>query len=210
MNEDNISQKKSIPTKAMIAVIPLGEVGEVEEDVIRVVADGLQGLLRMPVDVLECVPIPDEAFLESRGQYNAMVLLKHLAEHHSGGYLKILGITSRDITNPILTYVFGEAYMGGCAAVMSSLRLRTDPGGKPVSREDFLERVVKVAIHEMGHTFNIPHCHEGRCVMRASNGLFELDEKLNYLCGYCEFFLAEALTKILADIREEPAQQELA
>ena len=155
MKEDNFSQDISVPTKTMIAVIPLGEVAEIEEDVVRIVADGLQGLLRLRVDVLPCTPIPEESFLRARGQYNAMALLKHLAEQHLDNYLKILGLASRDITTPILTYVFGEAYMGGSAAVMSSFRLRTDPSGNLISREDFLERVVKVAIHEIGHTFNV-------------------------------------------------------
>jgi archaemetzincin len=187
----------------------LGDPGEVEKDVIRVVADGLQGLLRLSVDVLELAPIPADAFIASRGQYNAMILLKHLVERHLNGYTKILGLTCRDITNPILTYVFGEGYMGGSAAVMSCLRLRTDPNGRPASREAFLERVVKVAVHEIGHTFSIPHCQEGRCVMRASNGLLELDEKLNYLCGYCELFLSEEVAKILAEQPEEPVCREM-
>jgi archaemetzincin len=139
-----------------------------------------------------------------------MALLKHLSEQHSNSYLKVLGLVSRDITSPILTYVFGEAYMGGSAAVMSSFRLRTDPSGNLISREDFLERIVKVAVHEIGHTFDIPHCHQGRCVMRASNGLIELDEKLNYLCDYCEFFLAESLTKVLTSMREELSHRKLA
>lgn len=192
-------EKKSVPRsprKAIIAVLPLGRI---REDILRVVADSLQGILRLPVDLRASIPIPEDSFMESRNQYNAMALIKYLDRELSDNSLKILGITANDICNPILTYVFGEAYMGGRSAVMSSARLRVGLMGEPVSREHFLDRVVKVAIHEIGHTFNLRHCHTDRCVMRASNTLHELDEKLNYLCDYCEVFLFDSLKQELKD-----------
>lgn len=186
---DERSQKKGI-----IAVLPLGRV---QEDVLTVIGDGLQALLRLPVDVLDPIPLPKHTFMEARDQYNAMAIIKFLDREFPSNSVKILGVTRADLCNPILTYVFGEAYMGGRAAVMSCARLHLGLGSQPVSREQFLDRVVKVAIHEIGHTFNIPHCHQGRCVMRASNTIPDLDNKLNYLCSYCELFLFESLSEIL-------------
>lgn len=171
--------------------------GVVGQDILRVVADSLQGILRIPVDLLEHEPLPQQAFMDSRNQYNAMAIIRFLSENHSHNSLKTLGVTGKDLCNPILTYVFGEAYMGGPSAVMSYHRLHQGETEDPVSREQFLDRVVKVALHEIGHTFNLPHCHTGRCVMRASNNLKELDDKLNYLCDYCELFLFESLNKAL-------------
>jgi archaemetzincin len=178
------------PRHGLIAIIPLGRVGE---DVLRVVADSLQGILRLPVDLFDAEPLPPEAFMEARKQYNAMAIIKSLSNSHAESALKVLGVTTKDLCNPIITHVFGEAYMGGRSAVLSSFRLHQGPHGEYVSRENFLERVAKVALHEIGHTFNLPHCHTGRCVMRASNTLAELDDKLNYLCNYCELFLSEAV-----------------
>lgn len=174
--------------------MPLGVVGQ---DILRIVADSLQGILRIPVDVLEPEPLPQHTFMEARHQYNAMAIIRFLSENHSNKSLKTLGITGKDLCNPILTYVFGEAYMNGPSAIMSYHRLHQGQAEDPVSREHFLDRVVKVALHEIGHTFNLSHCHTGRCVMRASNNLKELDEKLNYLCDYCELFLFESLKKSL-------------
>lgn len=173
----------------------------------RVVADSVQGLLRLPVDLLTSIPLPSEAFIPARNQYNAMTLIKFLDQGLGDHGLKVLGVTNYDITNPILTYVFGEAYMDGRSAIMSCRRLRLARTGEPVAHEHFLDRVVKVAIHEIGHTFNIPHCHNDRCVMRASNTLADLDAKLNYLCGYCELFLSESLTKALVTSDEEKRRQ---
>lgn len=192
--------------EGLISVIPFGRV---ERDVVTVVADGIQGIFRIPVDVRDSLELPEEAFMASRDQYNAMVIIKSLKQSNSGKSLKVLGITRHDICNPILTYVFGEAYMGGTAAVMSYARLRVGAGGEPMSREALLERAVKVAIHEIGHTFGLSHCHRDRCVMHASNNLFELDDKLNYLCSYCELFLREALVKALKGTDSSEPQQEV-
>lgn len=193
-NPDNPSPTNRGARRALIGVIPLGPV---EPEVVRIVSDSIQGVMRVPVDQLESAPIPQDSFMSGRGQYNAMVLVKHLAENHAHNHLKVLGIISKDITNPILTHVFGEAYMDGPAAVMSYFRLHSGPGGRPASRELFLDRIVKVAIHEIAHTFAIPHCHTDRCVMRASNGLMDLDQKLNYMCDYCRTFLADSLARAL-------------
>jgi archaemetzincin len=186
--------KSPATNTGLITVVPLGRMGA---DVVRVVSDSLQGILRLPINLGQPVPLPKTAFMESRNQYNSMSVIKYLAEEHSRGDLKVLGVTNKDICTPILTYVFGEAYMGGEAAVVSCFRLYRGQLGEPVSTDHFLDRLVKVALHEVGHTFNVPHCHTGRCVMRASNSLKELDEKLNYLCNYCELFLFEAVTEAI-------------
>jgi archaemetzincin len=196
-------KKKKAKQRGLITIIPLGRV---VEDVLRVVADNLQGVLRLPVDVDEPTILPPDAYMEERHQYNAMTVIRNLNDNHSRHTLKVLGVTNKDLGNPILTYVFGEAYMGGAAAVMSYYRLYKGPGDDPVSREQFLDRVAKVALHEIGHTFNVPHCHNGRCVMRASNNLNELDDKLNYLCDYCELFLFEAVTEALKKGQKEPSK----
>jgi len=193
------------PTRGLITVVPLGHM---KEDVLRVVADSIQGVLRLPVDVTHEVELPESAFMSARNQYNVLDLVKFLESNHAGPSIKVLGVTAMDIANPILTYVFGTAFMDGKAAVISTARLQLSLNGTLVSREQFLERVVKAAIHEIGHTFNIPHCHKDHCVMRASNSLTELDEKMGYLCDYCELFLADAVAEALKDRSAQPRQAE--
>lgn len=192
--------QERVEKRGVIAVLPLGKVGE---DVVRIVSDGLQGVLRVPVDLYDTERMPADAYMEQRGQYNAMAILKHIRDHHSPRGVKILGLTEKDLGNPILTFVFGEAFLGGPAAVMSCHRLYRGVGESLVSREQFLARVIKVALHEIGHTFNLPHCHVGHCVMRASNSLAELDTKLGYLCNYCELFFFEALRESMKAAHEQ-------
>ena len=194
MTKKTKNAKSPLIKSGLITVVPLGRMGA---DVVRFVSDSLQGILRLPINLGQPVPLPQSAFMESRNQYNSMAVIKYLAEDHSSGRLKVLGITNKDLCTPILTYVFGEAYMGGEAAVVSCFRLYRGESGEPVSTDHFLDRLVKVALHEVGHTFNGPHCHTDRCVMRASNSLKELDDKLNYLCNYCELFLFEAVAEAM-------------
>jgi predicted Zn-dependent protease len=96
----------------------------------------------------------------------------------------------RDICNPIITYVFGEAYMGGRAWM--SARLSATPLANRFQNASGQGR--KGSLHEIGHTliFSLPH---GPMRHAASNNLAELDDKLNYLCDYCEIFLLGALRR---------------
>jgi len=61
-------------------------------------------------------------------------------------------VTDVDLFIPVLTFVYGEAQLGGDAAVVSTARLASGPGS--VADENlFGLRVVKESIHELGHTF---------------------------------------------------------
>jgi archaemetzincin len=64
----------------------------------------------------------------------------------------VLGVTACDLYVPVLTFVFGEAQLDGNCAVVSVARLKEEAYGMP-RREDLLrERLVKEAVHELGHT----------------------------------------------------------
>ena len=72
---------------------------------------------------------PQLTYDASRGQYNSNMLLGQLLSHPSEQALRILGVTSVDLFIPVLTYVFGEAQLGGRAAVVSANRLRSEKYG---------------------------------------------------------------------------------
>lgn len=90
-----------------------------------------------------------------------------------------LGFTTKDIYVPDMNFVFGLASSDGGCAVVSAHRLESsDPGL-------FKERLLKEAVHEVGHVLGLPHCSDRRCVMRFSNSLEDIDFKSTEMCENC-------------------------
>ena len=129
---------------------------------------------------------PEAAFDSSRGQYRASFLLKALlADPNEEPADRILGVTAVDLFTPVLTYVFGEAQLGGRAAVVSAHRLRNEVYGLPPNDHLLFERLRKEAMHELGHTYGLLHCANPGCVMRASAYAEEIELKAGRFCDGC-------------------------
>ncbi|MFZ1080950.1 MAG: archaemetzincin family Zn-dependent metalloprotease [Candidatus Kryptoniota bacterium] len=143
------------------------------------------------------------AFNFSRNQYSSTSILSALLEKFSEWVpsedrldCKILGVTEGDLFVPVLTYVFGEAQFVGKAAVVSSHRLHEEFYGLQSDESIFKTRLVKEAIHELGHTFGLIHCNNYLCVMHSSTGVEEIDMKTEKLCEDCRMeFLSKNLTQ---------------
>ncbi len=120
-----------------------------------------------------------------RGQYHSTRILELLARGETGEEgSRTLGVVGEDLFVPILTFVFGEALLGGPAAVFSPVRLSPTFYGLPRNKDLLLERSLKEALHELGHTFGLYHCPRD-CVMRASANADEVDLKPARFCEAC-------------------------
>ena len=73
-----------------------------------------------------------------------------------GSTWRLLGITQLDLYIPILTFVFGEAQLGGASAVVSYHRLQQEFYGLPQDRDLLANRLLIESVHELGHTL-APH-----------------------------------------------------
>ncbi len=98
---------------------------------------------------------------------------------------KILGIISVDLFIPVLTYVFGEAQLGGKISIVSTFRLNEIAYGLPENRKLTEERLLKEAVHELGHNFGLLHCEDYLCVMHPSTSVEEVDIKTASFCSKC-------------------------
>jgi archaemetzincin len=188
----------SAPQHGVIGVVRLGAVGEA---VLKIVTANLQEILHLPVDILPARQSPEFAYSDRRKQYHAALILKNLAESRRP-HFRILALVSVDLFIPVLTHVFGEAQMGGRAAVVSIHRLRQTEEGSRASLDIFYERAVKVALHEVAHTFDLVHCSQAECIMRLSSGPSDLDALPLFFCEYCEAFLEDAYRRY--DIQRLP------
>lgn len=82
-------------------------------------------------------------------------------------------------------FVFGEASYAGRVGVTSIFRLKFPPQ-RPHSAQFFLQRLMNVATHEIGHMLLMSHCTNARCVMNGSNGMAESDASPNRACSECQ------------------------
>jgi archaemetzincin len=94
-------------------------------------------------------------------------------------------VLEEDLFIPILTFVFGEAELGGSVAVMSYHRLQNELYGLPPDRDLLAARTAKEALHELGHAYGLVHCPDIDCVMHTSTDVEAVDLKGTDFCSTC-------------------------
>jgi len=165
-----------------IQILPLGEV---EPALLQAVAQGLEAALATPCSTLGMEPLPFFAYHDERGQYCSTDILRWLLTSRATSDAKLLAVIQYDLFNPLFTFVFGEAQLGGRLALFSTFRLRDERYGLAPDPARLKARAVKEAIHEVGHTFGHKHCRDPECVMRFSESVGHIDLKLPRLCRSC-------------------------
>ena len=130
------------------------------------------------------VDLPARAYFKPRGRYRADSLLSFLnlltpANCHT------IGLTTKDIsTSKGESPDWGVMGLGNCpgtSCVASSFRLK---GNK-------MEKLYKVAIHELGHTEGLPHCPANTCFMRDAEGHDSTNQETDF-CPACKKKLIQA------------------
>lgn len=127
-----------------------------------------------------------EAFDSNRGQYNSSLILRQLIMKPPRDAEKMLAVLDVDLFIPILTFVFGEAQLKGIGAVVSTRRLHNRFYGLPEDEETTTERLLKEAVHELGHNFGLIHCSQPECVMNSSTYVENIDLKPAEFCPQCQ------------------------
>jgi archaemetzincin len=128
----------------------------------------------------------NDTFDPNRGQFNSSLILRQLITAPPTDAERILGVLDVDLFIPILTFVFGEAQLKGIGAVVSAHRLHNRFYGLPENKEATTERLLKEAVHELGHTFGLIHCTEPGCVMQSSTYVENIDQKSDAFCSRCQ------------------------
>lgn len=129
------------------------------------------------------LPHPDFAWNKQREQFRAEAIL---ARVHAGSAMCVLAVVDLDVYVPDLNFAFGLAQSGTARAIIALPRLRQSFYSLPDNPDLFRERVVKEAIHELGHVFGLTHCEDSRCVMAFSNSLDDTDYKRQMFCKKCK------------------------
>jgi archaemetzincin len=157
----------------------------VPRDLLAELCAGLSQEFNVPCEILPPEPQPVEAFNVTRRQYLSTQILATMAKRTAAHNFRLLGVTTFDLYIPILTFVFGEAQLKGNCALISAHRLHQEFYGLPPDPVLVRERLLKEAIHELGHTLELAHCEDYQCVMSPSHGVEWIDLKSGHFCSAC-------------------------
>ena len=184
----------AIPERAACGFLKVGHVGVLrlvpifcgaQRDLLPPLVEAMDSAFGLQVELQPPSFDPELAFDSSRGQYNSRILLAQLLRETPAETTRVLGVAGVDLFIPVLTYVFGEAQLDGRAAVVSTHRLDCQLYGLPHNRPLLLQRLRKEVIHELGHTYNLVHCHQHPCVMMSSTYVEGIDLKSDRFCDRC-------------------------
>jgi archaemetzincin len=131
--------------------------------------------------------MPLQLFDKQREQWKSNKVLQWLLVKYrpNKATTKILAICELDAYSNELNFVFGEAYVDGSISAIYLPRLRQEFYGLKVDNSLFHLRMVKEAVHELGHSFGLSHCNNQICVMHFSNSLHDTDIKQKSFCDKC-------------------------
>jgi archaemetzincin len=161
-------------------------IGNVDDGLLHELRPAMAETFRVPCKVLPVRLDPEFAFHGERQQYHSSEILHRMQSFLTADSWRMLGVVAVDLYIPILTFVFGEAQMGGPCALISAHRLRQEFYGLPADPELHRQRVIKEGIHELGHTLSLTHCDDYSCAMAPSHAVEWIDLKESTLCSDCQ------------------------
>jgi archaemetzincin len=169
--------------KPTIYLVPMGNISNRD---VELSAKELNKFYSFNVVVIPRSEVPKSTKVNGLKKYNANKILEYLNSKYSKYNGKVLGLTDVDICtdrelNGKLYHnwgIFGLGLMSGKPCVVSVNRL-----GKNHSND-----MVKVVVHEIGHTLGIPHCRTNiKCLMNDAKGKgSQVKNELLWICNDCK------------------------
>jgi archaemetzincin len=163
--------------------------GNFDQELLEMVANDVNQEFMVPVRRKDGNLDLSEFYDPARRQYNGTGLLKKIDSGFATDSAKTLGLFNVDLFIPILTYIFGQAYLNGKAGIVSVFRFSNERYGIKKDDKMLVSRFRKEIIHELGHMFGLIHCNDPVCVMRSSTYVEDIDQKNHTLCPGCRALL---------------------
>jgi archaemetzincin len=174
-----------------LAVLALLPIGPVDEGALQAVEAAVRGSLGLEVRKMAAIPLPEYTLDARRGQVESTALMSSVRKLLPPEAERILAVTEADLFIPMLSYVFGQAQLGGQAALISLARLRQEFYELPPNPMLLAARAIKEALHELGHTCGLVHCEDAACTMSLSTSIRQVDAKSGGFCPSCRALMRE-------------------
>ncbi len=180
--------------EVVIGLQPLGKINKQYQDSIQTAIERYYGFKTI---VYPFKKIPNNFFINVKSpRYRADSIIYYLRRTKPDSISYMMGLTGYDISctkknrdgtvkEPTYKYndwgILGLGFRPGTACVVSSFRV------KGVNKNQQIERLQKVTLHELGHNLGLPHCkYSDKCVMRDAAESVKTVDKVNMsLCKTC-------------------------
>ena len=200
--EGYVESRPTLPTadRKTIYIQPIGKFSGEQHSVIRSTADYMRAFYSLPVVLRDARPLGKVPDGMTRLQYpnNRQIQTNYFIDQLLPELLPrdaaaLICFTSFDLyPGDTWNYVFGQASLEKRVGVWSLWRLEKD-NGKPAGKDLFLDRTLKVAMHETGHMFSMRHCTKYECLMSGTNHLGETDRRPLDTCPECTMKIVWAM-----------------
>ncbi len=165
--------------------ISLISFGYFDKGLLEMVSDHIVREFHLPVRTREGFLDLSEYYDPSRRQYNGSLLLKKINTDFATDNSKAVGLFNVDLFIPILTYIFGQAFLNGRAGIISVYRFSNERYGMKPDSQLLADRFRKEIMHELGHMFGLVHCTDPVCIMRSGSYVEDIDQKYFTFCDNC-------------------------
>ena len=165
--------------------INISVMGDLKNEDVELVKNELIKFYDAEVTILPKTDLLIETKVDGSNKFNANKILQNIDKLFLNTKHKVLILTNVDIsTNRELNGVvynnwgiFGLARLNSKPCVVSTHRFKTN----------YKEKLIKVSIHEIGHTLGIPHCHNEKCIMTDAKGKGStVDHMSLWMCNHCK------------------------
>jgi archaemetzincin len=199
----------TLPTgeRRTIYIQPIGTFTADQKKILKLTADYMAAFYGLPVRLEAEKPLGVVPKDMQRTQYpnnrqvrTAYFLDGLLPEMLPPDATALLCFTNSDLyPDDQWNYVFGQASLGERVGVYSLYRLKNNVNLRETF-DTFLDRTLKIAMHETGHMFSMLHCTKYECLMSGTNHLGETDRRPLDVCPEC-------MAKIAWGLKYEPSDR---
>jgi len=173
-------------------MIYIYSIGNIQFEILDRLVKPLNQKFNQPISIGGNILLTNNTWNPLRQQHNADLIMDKIPEPLAKD--KHLAIMDLDIYAFGLNYIFGEADSRSGKALVSLKRLKPEFYGLSPDLQQFQERTLIETVHELGHTYNLRHCPNIRCVMHFSNSIENTDIKGDSFCPACLLRLENELT----------------